>query len=158
MNPKAMFVTISAAALSLSCGAANAGTTINKVGALACVNDKWNETEPDKGHKLVDYAGRCVNIPDDPTATPMASDDCAGNYEYLPDGSWKGSGTCNVTFKGGDKIYENWEEGSHLKEYTFKITGGAGKYQGASGGGTYTYDSLTGTLSGGRYTGKIELP
>ena len=84
-----------------------------------------DEKEPDKGHKLVDYAGRCVTIPDDPAATPMATDDCVGNYEYMPDGSWNGTGTRNVTFKGGDKLYESCEEGSHLKEYSFKITGGA---------------------------------
>jgi hypothetical protein len=40
----------------------------------------------------------------------------------------------------------------------FKITGGAGKYQGATGGGTYMYESLTDTLSGGRYQGTIQLP
>jgi hypothetical protein len=45
-----------------------------------------------------------------------------------------------------------------IQEYTFKITGGSGKYQGASGGGTYIYESLTDILSGGRYNGKIELP
>jgi hypothetical protein len=50
------------------------------------------------------------------------------------------------------------EEGSHLKEYTFKITGGAGKYQGASGGRTYSCENLTDTLCGGRYKGKMVLP
>jgi hypothetical protein len=76
----------------------------------------------------------------------------------LADGSWKGSGTCDLTFKGGDKLSETWEEGSHLKQYPFKITGGTGKYAGASGGGTYFYESLTDSLAGGRYNGKIELP
>jgi hypothetical protein len=76
----------------------------------------------------------------------------------MPDKTWKGSGTCNLTFKGGDKLYESWEEGSHLKEYTFKITGGTGKYQGASGGGTYTYENLTDTLQGGRYKSTLQLP
>jgi hypothetical protein len=42
------------------------------------------------------------------------------------------------------------------KEHPFKITGG--KYGGACGGGTYFYESLTNTLSGGKYKGKIELP
>ena len=43
-------------------------------GAVARVNDKWDEREPDKGHKLVDYAGRCLNIPDDPPkATEMSA-------------------------------------------------------------------------------------
>ena len=157
MNAKRIFVAVPAALLILGSSAANAGETINEAGAVAGVVDKWNESEPDKGHKLVDYAGRCVVIPDDPAA-PKATCDCVGKYEYMPDGSWKGAGTCTETFKGGDKINENWEEGSHLKESTYKYTGGTGKYEGASGGGTYTLDTLTDTLQGGRYKGTIELP
>jgi hypothetical protein len=95
------------------------------------VNDKWDETEPEKGHKLVDFAGRCVCVPDDPAAQKVA-EDCVGKYEYMPDGSWKGAGTCTVYVKGGDKRYFNWEEGSHLKESTYKYTGGTGQYEGAS--------------------------
>ena len=53
------------------------------------------------------------------------------------------------------RYLESWEEGSHLKEYTYKITGGTGKYQGASGGGTYLYENLTDTLAGGRFNGQI---
>src|SRR5262245_400502 len=41
-------------------GVANAGETINEAGALAQVVDKGNVSEPDKGHKLVEYAGRGV--------------------------------------------------------------------------------------------------
>jgi len=130
MNAKRIFIAVPAALLVLGSGMAHADQTIDEAGALACVNDKWDEKEPDKGHKLVDYAGRCVTIPDDPAATPMATDDCVGNYEHKPDGSWKGTGTCNVTFKGGDKISETWEEGSHLKEYTFKYTGKDDRYEG----------------------------
>ena len=37
-------------------------------------------------------------------------------------------------------------------------TGGTGKYEGASGGGTYMYESLTDTLTGGTYQGKLVLP
>ena len=44
-----------------------------------------------------------------------------GNYEYMPDGSWKGAGTCTRTVKGGDKIYETWQEGSDLKEWVYKM-------------------------------------
>ena len=158
MNLNQLFVSVPAALIIFGIGAASAGSTIKKVGALACVTDKWKASEPEKGHKLVDYAGRCINIPDDPTATPMATEDCVGKYEYMPDESWKGIGTCNLIFKGGDKLSETWEEGSHLKEYLFKITGGTGKYQGASGGGTYTYESLSDTLFGGTYKGQLVLP
>jgi hypothetical protein len=37
-------------------------------------------------------------------------------------------------------------------------TGGTGKYEGTSGGGTYFYENLTDTLAGGTYKGKFELP
>jgi hypothetical protein len=157
MKPKQLFLAVPAALLILGSGTANAGNTVDDAGAIACVNDKWEVKEPEKGHKLVDYAGRCVLIPDD-AAAPKATEECVGKYEYMPDESWKGTGTCTNTYKGGDKISLTWEEGSHLKEYSYKNTGGTGKYEGASGGGTYTLEELTDTLLGGKYKGKIELP
>ena len=99
MKLKHLFLAAPAALLVLGSGAANAGNTIDKVGAIVCVADKWNEKEPEKGHKLVDYAGRCVNIPDEPAATPMATDDCVGNYEYMPDGSWRARGPVTSPLK-----------------------------------------------------------
>jgi hypothetical protein len=156
MNAKQLLLALSATLLVLGSGAANAGETVNEAGAIVCVTDKWDEKEPEKGHKLVDAAMRCVIVPDDPAA-PRFAEDCVGKYEYMPDGSWKGSGTCTDTYKGGDKKYDSWEEGSHLKEYTYKITGGTGKYEGASGGGTYLYESLTDTLAGGRFKGTLVL-
>jgi hypothetical protein len=157
MKPKQLFLAVPAALLILGSGTANAGNNVDDAGAIACVNDKWEVKEPEKGHKLVDYAGRCVLIPDD-AAAPKATEECVGKYEYMPDESWKGTGTCTNTYKGGDKISLTWEEGSHLKEYSYKNTGGTGKYEGASGGGTYTLEELTDTLLGGKYKGKIELP
>ncbi len=95
---------------------ANAGQTITDAGAIACINDKWDEKEVEKGHKLVDFAGRCVNVPND-SAEPKHTEDCVGKYEFMPDESWKGSGSCTYNFKGGDTITDTFEEGSHLKEY-----------------------------------------
>ena len=157
MSLKQLFVALPAALVILGNGAANAGQTINDVGAIACVSDKWDVKEPEKGHKLIDFAGRCVRIPDDPAA-PKHTADCVGKFEYMPDKSYKGGGTCTYTFKGGDKLNISWEEGSHLKEYPTKNTGGTGKYEGASGGGTYTLEELTDTLQGGRYKATIRLP
>lgn len=157
MNLKQLFVIVPAALIIFGSGAASAGNTINEAGAIVCVNDKWDETEPEKGHKLVDAVQRCVLIPNDPAA-PKYAEDCVGKYEYMPDGSWTGSGTCTDNYAGGDKKYKSWEEGSHLKEYTYKVTGGTGKYEGASGGGTYTYENLTDTLAGGTYKGQLVLP
>jgi hypothetical protein len=154
---KYLFAVVPAALWLLGAETATAGQTINDVGALGLMTDKWDEKEVEKGHKLVDYAGRYVAIPDDPSEL-MSTGDCTGKYEYMPDDSWKGTGTCTVTFKGGDTLQESWEEGSHLKEYTYKYTGGTGKYEGATGGGTYTSENLTDTLAGGRYKGEIVLP
>jgi hypothetical protein len=39
-----------------------------------------------------------------------------------------------------------------------RIHGGTGKFEGASGGGTYTLEELTKTLLGGKYKGSIEMP
>jgi hypothetical protein len=75
MNLKHLFVAVPATLFLLATGAVNAGQTINEAGALACVTDKWDEKEVEKGHKLVDYAGRCVGIPDDPAA-PKYTEDC----------------------------------------------------------------------------------
>ena len=131
-------------------------------GALALVIDKWNVSEPEKGHKLVEYAGRGLGIPDDPTE-PAAVGSYVGKYEYMPDGSWKGADTGTLTFKGGGTTNYTWEEGSLLKENTYKYTGGTGKYEGVSGGGTYTlYEGVSGggtsyeigTLQGCRYKEK----
>lgn len=157
MTPNKLFFAVPVALLVLGAGMANAAKTMEETGAFACVNDKWDEKVLEKGHKLVDYAGRCVGIPDDP-ALEKYTEDCVGKYEYMPDESWKGSGTCTWTFKGGDTIAKTFDEGSHLKEYTYKILSGTGKYKGASGSGTYMYDNLTDSLSGGRFKGRVELP
>ena len=155
MNVKLLFLALPAVLFILGT-AANASETIKDTGAMACVTDKWDVKEPEKGHKLVDAAMRCVLVPDD-AAEPTITQDCVGNYEYMPDESWKGSGTCTDNYPGG-KINLTWEEGSGLKEYTYTKTGGTGKYEGVKGGGTYMYQSLTDTLSGGRYKGEIVLP
>jgi hypothetical protein len=91
MNLMHVLIASTAAFLILGSGAAKAKQTINEAGAISCVNDKWDVKEPEKGHKLVDYAGRCVNVPDD-AAAPKSTADRAGKYEYMPHGSWKGSG------------------------------------------------------------------
>ena len=104
MNFKQLSVALPAVLLLLGSGAAKAGQTINDAGTMACVTDKWDEKEQ-----------RCVLIPDD-SAAPKVTEDCAGKYEYMPDGSWKATGTCTDNYPGGDKISLTWEEGSHLKE------------------------------------------
>jgi len=136
--------------------AARAGQIVEDAGDLVCVVDTWDEKKLGYGHKMAEAASRCVIIPDDATAA-KATEDCKVQYEYLPDGSWTGKGTCTDTYAGGDKAYLTREEGSHLKEYKYTKTGGTGKYQGVSGSGTYTHEKLTDTLSAGRYQGRLLL-
>jgi hypothetical protein len=75
----------------------------------------------------------------------------------MPDKSWKASGTCTDNI-GKDKRYESWEEGSEMKEYPYKLTGGTGKYEGVTGGGTYVYENLSDTIAGGTYKGTVTTP
>jgi hypothetical protein len=157
MNPKQVLIGAPVALLLLSAIPAKAEQTIDEVAAMACINDKWDETELEKDHKTVDFAGRCINVPDDPAEAKSAGD-CVGKYEFMADGSWKGSGTCTYSYKDGGTLSDAWEEGSHLKDYTYKYTGGTGKFEGATGGGTYMYENITDTLAGGRYKGQLVLP
>jgi hypothetical protein len=152
-----LLVAVPAALIALGPSAANAGKTVEEAGVLVCVSDKWDEKEPEKGHKLVDYAGRCVKVPDDSAATKW-TEACKGKYEYKPDGSWKASGTCTASQSKDDTITITWEEGSHLQQNPYKATSGTGKFKDAGGGGTYKYDQLSDTLFGGRYSSKWELP
>jgi hypothetical protein len=140
----------------LSAVSAGAGQTIDEATVIACVVDKWDEKEPEKGHKLVDYTGRCVEVFDD-RAQQSFTENCFGKYEYMPDGSWKGLGTCIRKLKDGE-VTDNWEEGTHLKDYVYKVVSGTGKYHGATGGGTYTMENLTDTLGAGRLKGTLVLP
>ena len=96
-------------------GAAIAGKTKDEAGALACVNDKWEEKEPEKGHKVVDYAGRCVLIPDDP-AVQKHSRTASETTSTCPTAAGRGPGPA-PDYKGGDRGSRTWEEGSQLKEY-----------------------------------------
>lgn len=130
---------------------------IKEAGALACVNDKWDEKEVAKDHKVVDYAGRCLAISNN-AADGITSEDCTGKYEYMPDKSWKGSGTCVETKKDVGTRTVTFEEGSHLKEFTYKILSGTGKWEGITGSGTYSNDPVTDTLTGGRFKATITLP
>lgn len=81
-----------------------------------------------------------MNIPDD-AATPKYTEECVGKYAYMPNESRKGSGSCTYKYKDGDTVTDTFEEGSDLKEYTYKITGGTGKYKGSTRGGPYLYEN-----------------
>ena len=90
MTLKYLCVAIAAVLLALVNTTANAGETVDQGGTIVCVNDKWDEKEPEPGHKLVDH-----DAPSSQTIQPSRSlfRTCVGKYEYMPDKSWKASGT-----------------------------------------------------------------
>ena len=53
--------------LVLGSGLANAGKTIDVAGTMACVNDKWNESEPGKGHSWPNMPADALSFPTIPT-------------------------------------------------------------------------------------------
>lgn len=152
-------VALSIALLLLSFTSVSTATAgqVEEAGTLACFNDKWDEKEVGKDHKVVDYAGRCLAISND-TTVAITSEDCTGKYEYMPDKSWKGSGTCIETRKDFGTRTLTFEEGSHLKEFTYKFLSGTGKWEGISGSGTYSNDPVTETMTGGRFKATITVP
>jgi len=106
-------------------------TQESKVGAMVCVNDMWNEKEPEKCHKLVDtLVAECTSL-----TTPPRRQRRVYAWGELE----RQRGLQPILQKWGH-IVRNLGGGSHLKEYIFKITGGTGKYAGAKGGGTYKSD------------------
>ena len=158
MNTQTQSVILCATMLLGMSGAAHAAKTVDETGSYVCVTDKWDESTKEEGHKIADFAGRCVLIPSDPAAAKIV-EDCTGTYDYLPDQTWTGSGTCTQTAKGSkDKRIIKWEQGSELDEPKYTITGGTGQYQGASGGGTTSDEELTDKLSAGTFKGTMELP
>jgi hypothetical protein len=56
MKRKPLVLAVPAAILILNYGAAAAGQITNEEADIVCAVDKWDETEPENGHKLVDAA------------------------------------------------------------------------------------------------------
>src|SRR6476660_3383444 len=99
MNLMHIFVASTAAFLILGSGAAKAGQTINDVGAIACVNDKWDVSL--KRTQVDRLRGSMRKDPRRSHRTEVHGG--LRRKKYMPDGSWKGNGTCTYTYKGGDK-------------------------------------------------------
>ena len=98
MALKHLFVAAPAVFLILGGGAANAGQTINEEGPTVCATDKWNELSLRRDTSWSTSLDDGVCVSNDP-ALPSHPHDCVGKYEYMPDGSWKGSGTCTAPTK-----------------------------------------------------------
>lgn len=91
--------------LALGASGARTADVITEAGALACVTDRWAETE---SGKRADYAGRCIVLPSD-SAASKATETCTGTWEVMDDGGWKGAGTCTHVYKDGDDWSFEWQ-------------------------------------------------
>ena len=58
-----LIAALPAALIFAGSGTAKAEQTIEEVGALVCVMDKWVEKELDKGHKVVELVGSLRRCP-----------------------------------------------------------------------------------------------
>lgn len=154
----AMSAAIAAALLLGAAEAANAGERIEESGHEAFATIVWDELELDEGHSFAWWRGEGVGFDDDPTSPAyLNTGDCAATYEFMPDDTYKASGFCTYTDRDGDKWFVKWWEGSDMEEGRYEYTGGTGKYAGVTGGGTYTGEELTDTLSTFTYEGVMVL-
>jgi hypothetical protein len=102
MTLKHMFIAVPAALLILGVGAANAGQSIDEAGVTVCVNDKWDEKEVEKGHKLVDYAGRCVKVPND-TGAEKVVEECVASTSTCRIRAGRAQGLAPAPVKAGTR-------------------------------------------------------
>ena len=155
----AMSAAAAAALLLIAAGTASAGERIKESGHEAFRTNVWDVLELDEGHSVAWWRGEGVYFDDDPSAAShLSTADCAGTYESMPDETYKGSGFCTYTDRDGDKHFLKWWEGSDMEESRYEYIGGTGKYTGLGGGGTYTAEELTDTLSTFTTKGVMEFP
>ncbi len=159
MNMKYFFAAIAAALLLVVAGAANAGEKIKFSGNEACHNVFADEVQIAEGHSVGIFHDQCLDFDDDPGAFGhLATGDCVGIYEARPDETYEVNGFCIYTYRDGSTDFEKFWETSEMETGRYEVLGGTGKMAGATGGGTYTCNELTDTLSHCPFSGVTELP
>ena len=88
MNPMQLFVAVPAALFILGSGAANVGQTEDVAGAIACVNDEWTKSEPDKDTSWPILSNDASASPMDPAAPKFTQD------------FWGSTSTCQTELEG----------------------------------------------------------
>lgn len=88
------------------------------------------------GETVIQFTWNGVHMADDPSyPSNGAAQDCAGTVWIGADGAMTARGACTLTDKEGD--VEALTFGGDHTGGTFTVTGGTGKYAGASGSGSY---------------------
>src|SRR5262245_54195769 len=112
---------------------------------MASVNDKWDEKEPEKGHKLVDtLVAECTSL----------TTHRVGNDEYMSEGSWKAQRTATYPSKVETHCPKPGRRARTSRNTYSKSPAAPGTTQALKGAAPI---SPTNTLSGGTYESRIEL-
>ncbi len=151
---------VAAAILLGSVGTTVAGETISASGDSTAVF-VVDVLQLEEGHQLILYRGKYVFIAQD-TSTPnhlavgdcYASVDAQGELESV-------QGYCAFTDRGGDRYFVRFERGTGEEDGRWSVIAGTGKWDGATGGGTYVSETISPPPNGRavtHLTGEIVMP
>jgi hypothetical protein len=94
------------------------------------------QLEPNHTYLLV-KEWRAIHVSKDPSnITNGTRVECTGFIDAKPDGSFNSDGYCNHWDKDGHLWVGHWWNNSTMEVGRFEVISGAGKYAGATGGGT----------------------
>jgi len=123
-----------------------AGTNINNT-------LHWGPSEVVKGTKVSIVKFTSVIVSDDSSAAiHLASGECVGAVQILPDGMRSANGFCTRKNKEGDVLNEKWETGGGGKG-TSTLLGGTGKFAGLTGSWKWQHTPLYGPTAAVRWSG-----
>jgi len=114
----------------------------------------------DEGHTLVWYWARGTKLADDPKSPAhLATGDCVGTADIMPNNKFKVNGYCAWTDRDGDKFFGRTWQDSSMAQGAYEYIGGTGKWKGV-GRGTYVATDLSKPPQGrtvSRFKGVNEL-
>ena len=157
MNLKQLFVAVPAALFVIGNGVAIAGQTVGVAGTIACVTDKRDEKEPEQGTQARRRCAAMRRHPRRCRLTEVRSRLRRQVRVHARTRAGRAPGPALATLKGGTGYTIPGRKVRTSKNTRTNIPV-ALKVRGASGGGTYMYESLTDTLTGGTYKGQLVLP
>ena len=150
---------IAGALATLLAGAASAGERLEQSGREAFSTDVWEMLELGEGHAVALWRGHGIAYSDSPESPlHLATIDCAGAFEFMPDGTQRDRGHCTYTTRDGDKLFDRWWRSPDMEAARYEWIGGTGRWAGATGGGTYSVTQLDDRLLSVSYSGTLVLP
>jgi hypothetical protein len=124
-------------ALSALASTANAGKSISWEGVQYYAGGQIQAIPMEDGHSVILAKWEGVHASKDPTSpVHLIRLECAGAIDARRDGSFEANGYCMHTDRDGDKWVGRWWNNNKMPVGKFEVFHGAGKYAGATGGGT----------------------